>query len=82
MAVVEQELARIVQQLDEMLVTDGDYGLHARKEGLGLNSDALIALPGGTGTIEELREGPDATADLHCHATVNTAAVSIEAPQI
>ena len=43
-------------ELDELIVADGGYGLHARKEGLGINSDALIALPGGTGTFEELLE--------------------------
>jgi uncharacterized protein (TIGR00730 family) len=30
--------------------------LHLRKDGMMMNSDALIALPGGTGTLEELME--------------------------
>ena len=32
------------------------FGLHQRKELLIRNSDALIVLPGGTGTLEELFE--------------------------
>ena len=44
------------KKMDEQIVTDGDWGLHGRKEGLMRNSDALIALPGGTGTFEELLE--------------------------
>jgi uncharacterized protein (TIGR00730 family) len=30
--------------------------MHVRKHGMMMNSDALIALPGGTGTVEELME--------------------------
>jgi len=30
--------------------------MHIRKHGMMMNSDALIALPGGTGTVEELME--------------------------
>jgi len=50
-------------ELDELIVADGGYGLHARKEGLGINSDALIALPGGTGTFEELLEADHPTPE-------------------
>ncbi len=30
--------------------------MHIRKHGMMMNSDALIALPGGTGTVEEITE--------------------------
>ena len=30
--------------------------MHIRKHGMMMNSDAIIALPGGTGTLEELME--------------------------
>jgi uncharacterized protein (TIGR00730 family) len=30
--------------------------IHIRKHGMMMNSDGLIALPGGTGTVEELME--------------------------
>lgn len=36
-------------ELDEVIVADGHYGLHSRKELLMRNSDALIAMPGGKG---------------------------------
>merc|ERR1711924_180700 len=44
------------EELDEVLVADGTWGLHSRKELLMSNSDALIAMPGGVGTLEELLE--------------------------
>jgi len=46
-------------ELDDVITTSGDgddYGLHGRKEHLMRNSDALIAMPGGVGTFEELLE--------------------------
>lgn len=41
------------QALDSMIETDG---MHTRKRTMLERSDAIIALPGGTGTLEELLE--------------------------
>lgn len=48
-----QELELTHQQLTELKVVDG---MHVRKQLMLENSDAVVALPGGCGTMEELFE--------------------------